>query len=137
MKTDDSEKLKPIVYIVDDDAMVRRAIRRLINASGLEALSFASAEEFLNYGIRDQQTCLIADVKMPDLTGLELQQKIIEEGHNLPVIFITGFDNEEIREKVKKAGAVGYFCKPIDDMALLDTIKWALSLIFIFIGGAL
>lgn len=127
MNKDNSVEIRPVVYIVDDDAMVRKAIQRLISSTGLEALSFATAEEFLEHKIRDQQACLIADVQMPKFTGLELQQKIISGGYDLPVIFITGFDNEEIREKVKRAGAVGYFCKPIDDRALLDTIKWALS----------
>ncbi len=127
MKKAGTEAIKPIVYIVDDDMLVRRAIKRLIHSAGLEVETFASAEEFLDCGFRDEQTCLIADVKMPKLTGLDLQKKLIARGHNLPVIFITGFDAEEIREKVKKAGAVGYFSKPIDDQALLDTIKWALS----------
>jgi FixJ family two-component response regulator len=127
MKKADTVAIKPIVYVVDDDVLVRRAIKRLIRSAGLEAESFASAEEFLDCGFRDEQTCLIADVKMPKLTGLDLQKKLIARGHNLPVIFITGFDAEEIREKVKKAGAVGYFSKPIDDRALLDTIKWSLS----------
>ena len=122
-----TEAIKPIVYIVDDDEFVRRAIQRLIRSAGLEAETFATAEEFLDCGFRDQNACLIADVKMPNHTGLEIQQKMIARGYNLPVIFITGFDAEEIREKVKRAGAIGYFSKPIDDQALLDTIKWALS----------
>ncbi len=127
MKTTETEAIKQIVYIVDDDDLVRRAIQRLIRSAGLEAETFATAQEFLDYEFRDQHACLIADVKMPNLTGLDLQQKMIARGYNLPVIFITGFDADEIREKVKKAGAVGYFCKPIDDQALLDTIRWALS----------
>ncbi len=127
MKTAESEEIKPIVYIVDDDVLVRRATQRLIRSVGLDAWTFATAGEFLDYGFRDQHACLITDVRMPNLTGLDLQQKIIARGYNLPVIFITGFDAEEIREKVKRAGAVGYFSKPIDDRALLDTIKWALS----------
>ena len=127
MKTAEAEAIKPIVYIVDDDEFVRRAIQRLIRSEGFEAETFATANEFLDYGFRDEHACLIADVKMSNLTGLDLQQKLISRGYNLPVIFITGFDAEEIREKVKRAGAIGYFSKPIDDQALLDTIKWALS----------
>jgi len=127
MNTTDCKEIKPIVYIVDDDAMVRRAIQRLINSVGLDVKTFATTDEFLKHEIRSDAACLIADVKMPKMSGLELQEKLISGGYTLPVIFITGFDNEEIREKVKKAGAVGYFSKPIDDRALLDTIKWALS----------
>ena len=127
MNVNNSKEVKPIVYIVDDDAMVRKAIQRLINSTGLDTLTFATTEEFLNSEIREEAACLVTDVKMPRLTGLELQQRLISAGYNLPVIFITGFDNEEIREKVKRAGAVGYFSKPIDDGALLDSIKWALS----------
>ena len=127
MRTAVSEEIKPIVYIVDDDILVRRAIQRLIRSAGLEAETFATAHEFLDCGFRDQNVCLIADVRMPNLTGLNLLQKLNAKGYKLPVIFITGFDTKEIRKKVKRAGAVGYFSKPIDDQALLDTINWALS----------
>lgn len=127
MKPDVSPELEPIVYIVDDDASVRKSLMRLMVSEKLDARSFASANEFLDSGFRDQHACLIADVKMSNLTGLDLQQKIIARGFNLPVIFITGFDADEIREKVKRAGAIGYFSKPIDDQALLDIINWALS----------
>jgi len=127
MKPDVSPELKPIVYIVDDDASVRKSLTRLMVSAKLEARSFASANEFLDSGFRDQNACLIADVKMPGLTGLELHQKIIDLGYDLPVIFITGYDTEQIREQAKKSGALGYFSKPIDDQALLDTINWALS----------
>ncbi len=127
MKTAEPEEIKPIVYIVDDDVLVRRAIQRLIRSVGLDAWTFATAGEFLDYGFRDQRACLIADVKMPGLTGLELQQKITDRGYDLPVIFITGYDTEQTREQAKRLGALGYFSKPIDDQALLDTINWALS----------
>lgn len=127
MNTNNCNEIKPIVYIVDDDLMVRRAIQRLLNSIGLDVKTFATTDEFFNYEIRSDAACLIADVKMPKMNGLQLQEKLIAGGYTIPVIFITGFDNEEIREKVKKAGAVGYFSKPIDDRALLDTIKWALS----------
>ena len=127
MKPDVSPELKPIVYIVDDDASVRKSLMRLMVSVKFEARSFASANEFLDSGFRDQNACLIADVKMPGLTGLELHQKIIDLGYDLPVIFITGYDTEQTREQAKKSGALGYFSKPIDDQALLDTINWALS----------
>ncbi len=127
MKPDASPELKPIVYIVDDDASVRKSLKRLMVSAKLEARSFASANEFLDSEFRDEHACLIADVKMPGLTGLELQEKIIARGYELPVIFITGYDTEQTREQAKRLGALGYFSKPIDDQALLDTINWALS----------
>jgi FixJ family two-component response regulator len=127
MKPDVSPELEPIVYIVDDDASVRKGLMRLMVSEKLEARSFASANEFLDSGFRDEHACLIADVKMPGLTGLELQQKLLARGYELPIIFITGYDTEQTRELAKRSGALGYFCKPIDDQALLDTINWALS----------
>lgn len=127
MKPDASPDLEPIVYIVDDDAAVRKALMRLMASAKLKARSFASAIEFLDSGFRDQHACLIADVKMPGLTGLELQQKMLARGYDLPVIFITGYNTDQTREQAKKSGALGYFSKPIDDKALLDTINWAFS----------
>ena len=127
MQPDMSSELDPIVYIVDDDLSVRKAMMRLMVSAELEARSFASTNEFLDSGFRDQHACLITDVNMPGLTGLELQQKMTARGYDLPVIFITGYDTEQTREQAKRSGALGYFCKPIDDQALLDTINWALS----------
>lgn len=127
MQPEMSSELDPIVYIVDDDLSVRKAMMRLMVSAELDARSFASANEFLDSGFRDQHACLIADVKMPGLTGLELNIKMIARGYELPVIFITGYDTEQTREQAKRSGALGYFCKPIDDQALLDTINWALS----------
>ena len=127
MNIAETKVIIPIIYIIDDDDLVRKALQRLIRSTGFEAKTFATAEEFLDSGFREQNVCLITDVKMPGLTGLELQQKLIARGYKIPVIFITGFDEEEIRKKVKRAGAFGYFSKPLDDQALLDSIKWALS----------
>ncbi len=118
---------KAIVYIVDDDDSVRRAIERLIHSAGMEAQTFASGGDFLKSKFRDQKACMVADVRMPGMSGLELHQKLIERGFKLPVIFITGFDTAETRSQANKIGAIGYFRKPVDDQALLDAIQWALS----------
>ncbi len=115
------------VYIVDDDVSVRRALGRLLRSVGMDARSFGSAQEFLDSDFTDRNACLIADVKMPGLDGLELQQKLVESGTNLPMILITGFDDEKTRALAKASGAAGYFRKPVDDQALLDAIRWALS----------
>jgi FixJ family two-component response regulator len=121
------EKTKPIIYIVDDDESVLRAMKRLILSMNMDVESFASGREFLDSDYRDQNACLIVDVKIPGMSGMELQQKLVDKGSKLPVIFITAFDTEETRDQAKKAGAAGYFQKPVDDQALLDSIQWALS----------
>jgi FixJ family two-component response regulator len=121
------QEKKAIVYIVDDDDSVRGALKRLIRSMGMEAQTFASGADFLKSKFRDQKTCLVADVRMPGMSGLELHQKLIERGFKLPVIYITGFDDAETRSQARKSGAFGYFLKPVDDQALLDTILLALS----------
>jgi len=119
--------MKPIIYIVDDDDSIRRAMKRLIRSVGMDVEVFASAQEFLDSKHRTHDACVIVDIKMPGMSGLELQEVLLARGFQLPVIFITGFDSPETRDQAKKAGAAGYFRKPIDDQALLDTIQWALT----------
>ena len=121
------QEKEAIVYIVDDDDSVRGALKRLIRSMGMEAQTFASGADFLKSKFRDQKTCLVADVRMPGMSGLELHQKLIERGFKLPVIYITGFDTAETRSQARKSGAFGYFRKPVDDQALQDTIQLALS----------
>jgi FixJ family two-component response regulator len=121
------EETKPIIYIVDDDESVLRAMKRLILSMHMDVETFASGREFLDSDYRDQNACLIVDVKLPGISGMELQQKLVGKGSKLPVIFVTAFDNEETRDQAKKVGAAGYFQKPVDDQALLDSIQWALS----------
>ncbi len=116
-----------IMYIVDDDESVRRALRRLLRSAGLEATTFASAREFLDSDYRTENACLILDIQMPGLSGLDLQRELQAAGSTLPVIFITAFDSAETREEARSLGAAGYFQKPVDDQALLDAIQWVLS----------
>jgi FixJ family two-component response regulator len=121
------EKMKPIVYIVDDDESVRRATKRLIYSMGMEARTFPSASEFLEFKFRGQNACLIVDVEMKGLSGLELNRKLVERGDKLPVIYLTAFDTEDARNQARKADAIAYLRKPVDDQALLDAIWYALS----------
>lgn len=121
------EKIKPIIYIVDDEESVLRAMKRLILSMDMDVKTFTSGQEFLESDFRDRNACLIADIKMPVMGGMKLQQKILAKGSKLPVIFITAFDTERIRGEAKEAGAAGYFQKPVDDQALLDSIQWVLS----------
>jgi two-component system response regulator TtrR len=93
----------------------------------MEVETFESAREFLDSEFRNHDVCMIVDIKLQGMSGLELQDALRAKGFDLPVIFITGFDSPETRDQAKNAGAAGYFRKPIDDQALLDTIQWALA----------
>ena len=119
--------MKPVIYIVDDDDSVRRAMKRLIRSASMEVRTFASAREFLDFEFINQNACMIVDIKMQGMSGLELYGELRARMYDLPVIFITGFDTPETRNEAKNAGAAGYFRKPIDDQALLDSIEWALT----------
>ena len=119
---------KLTVYVVDDDASVRQALSLLLISAGMEVLTFKSANDFLKFKFREENACLITDIKMPRISGLELQQKLTERKSKIPVIFLTAFDSDETRNQIKQAGAAGYFRKPVDDQALLDAILWATSM---------
>jgi FixJ family two-component response regulator len=112
---------------VDDEESVLRAMKRLILSMGMDAETFASGQKFLDSGFRDRNACLIVDIKMPVMDGMEVQKKLVATGSKLPVIFITAIDNEEIRDEAKKIGVAGCFQKPVDDQALIDLIQWVLS----------
>ncbi len=121
------DETKILIYVVDDDASVRQALEMLFISAGMEVQTFQRAEDFLQCKLREEKACLIADIKMRGLSGLELKQQLNEREIKLPVIFLTAVDSNESRQQAKQAGAVGYLRKPVDDQALLDTIQWALS----------
>ena len=116
-----------LIYVVDDDASVRKALTMLFMSADMEVKTFEAAEDFLKGQLREENTCLISDIKLKGLSGIELQQQLAERGIKIPVIFLTAFDSNEIRQQAKQAGAAAYFRKPMDDQALLDTIHWAIS----------
>lgn len=117
---------KPIA-IVDDDDLMRGALLGLLKSAGLAAQEFASAEEFLNSGQQRQIGCLIADIRMPGISGLELQAKLNAENCRIPTIFITAHGDEKMRLQALRAGAVEFLAKPFDDEALLESIHVALQ----------
>ncbi len=119
--------MKTEIYIVDDDDSVRRAMKRLIRSAGMKARTFASADELLDFKGINQNACMIIDIMLQGMSGLELYNELRAKGYSLPVIFITGFDSPKTRHQAKLAGAAGYFRKPIDDQALLDSIEWVLA----------
>jgi len=115
-----------IVMIVDDDESIRRAARRLIKSYGFPVETFASAEDFLSSGRLHETACLVLDVQMRGLNGLELQSRLITDGHQVPIIFITAFNDENARAQALKAGALGYLVKPFEEADLLTAINVAL-----------
>ena len=116
-----------LVAIVDDDDSVRSALQGLLKAVGLPAQAFASAEEFLNSGQQHQTGCLIADLRMPGMSGLELQAKLNSERCRIPTIFITAHGDAQMRMQALRAGAVEFLGKPFDDEALLESVRAALE----------
>jgi FixJ family two-component response regulator len=114
------------IYIVDDDESVRSALEMLMLSAGMKVYTFASASDFLSSKPGEINSCLITDIKMKGIGGLELQQKLNDAGNRMPVIFLTAFDTKESRKQARRGGAAGYFRKPVDDQSLLDSIRWAL-----------
>lgn len=116
----------PIVYIVDDDISVRESLEPLIRSAGWAPLSFASARDFLSHPRSPAPSCLVLDVSLPDLNGLELQKRVGAD-HELPIIFITGHGNVPMTVQAMKAGAVEFLMKPFETDALLSAIWQALE----------
>ena len=116
----------PIISIVDDDASTRGATARLLRSLGFSAYAFASAKEFLSSPRLADTSCLIADVEMPGMSGLELQEHLIAHGHSTPMIFITAFPDDRVRERAMRGGAVGFLSKPFDEPRLLKCVERAL-----------
>lgn len=113
--------------IIDDDEEVRTAIENLVQSYGFEACTFASAEEFLKSSLAEQTTCLISDIQMPGMSGVELQAVLLDQGRHIPTIFITAFPEERLRRQVEASGAIGFLCKPFDASALMNCVDLALA----------
>jgi FixJ family two-component response regulator len=116
-----------LVAIVDDDDSMRIALHGLMKAVGLPAQAFASAEKFLESGQQRQASCLIADIRMPGISGLELQAKLNAERCKIPTIFITAHGDSVMRMQALRAGAVEFLAKPFDDEVLLESVRAALE----------
>jgi len=116
-----------LVAIVDDDDRMRSALQGLLKAVGLPARTFASAEEFLESGQQHETACLIADIRMSGMSGLELQAKLNAERIRIPTIFITAHGDERMRMQALRAGAVEFLAKPFDNKALLESVRAALE----------
>lgn len=112
-------------YVIDDDASVRRAIRRLLHSFHKPVRLFGSAEEFLAEIAEGAQGCLILDIRLPGMSGIQLQRLLQEKGWHLPVIIVSAQDDEESRAETQKLGAIAYLRKPFDRRQLLDSIHKA------------
>jgi FixJ family two-component response regulator len=116
-----------LISIVDDDDSVREATKCLVSSLGFATVAFASAEEFLRSEQVHDTSCLITDVQMPGLNGLELQEQLVQGGHHIPVIFMTAFPEERLRTRAIEAGAYGFLEKPFDDESLIGCLHSALE----------
>ena len=117
----------PTVFIVDDDERMRAAMQRLLKSVGLHSQSFATPQDFLRHGLPDAPTCLILDVRLPGMSGLEVQHKLNEVGTHVPIIFITGHGDIPMTVKAMKSGAVEFLTKPFRDQDLIEAIQQALK----------
>jgi FixJ family two-component response regulator len=117
-----------LVAIVDDDDAVRVALEGLLRSAGLTARAFESAEEFVGSGQQFETACLIADIRMPGMSGLELQAKLNAERCRIPIVFITAHGDAQMRMQALRAGAVEFLSKPFNDEALLQTVRAALEI---------
>jgi FixJ family two-component response regulator len=117
----------PVISIVDDDEDVRESTKSFVRSLGYRAVTFGSAEEFLESAHLTATACLITDVQMPGLSGVELQDRLIADGYRVPVIFVTGFPDDRLQRHVLKSGAIGYLCKPFSEDRMIACIDAALA----------
>ncbi len=116
-----------VVAVIEDDDSYRAAVQRLLSSAGLSVVSFDSAEAFLNSGRQHDTRCLITDIRMPGMSGLELQSKLKSDGCSIPTIFITAHGDEKLRLQAMRGGAVKFLVKPFDGETLLDAVRVALD----------
>jgi FixJ family two-component response regulator len=123
-----ARKISKLVAIIDDDEAMQDSLRDLMEAAGLVARCFGSAGEFLESGLHRQAACLITDILMPKMSGLQLQARLKEEECDIPIIFITAHGDAEMRIQAMREGAVEFLAKPFDHQLLLKTVRAALDM---------
>jgi len=116
---------KSIVFVVDDDESVRASLKLLIESIGYAAVTFKSAEDFLDSTFRETPCCLILDIRLPGMSGFQLQEHLVKSQTRIPVIFITGHDRYRMEDEAMRLGAIAYLRKPFDEQSLLDAIQLA------------
>ena len=122
------EQISELIAIIDDDESMQESLRDLIESAGLVARCFGSAEEFLASGLHHQAACLITDIRMPKMSGLELQARLKGEECNVPIIFITAHGDARMRIQAMREGAVEFLAKPFDHQLLLKRVRAALDM---------
>jgi len=115
------------VFVVDDDALIRDSLEQLVKSVGLQVETFSSTQAFLDTELPDTPSCLILDIRMPGLSGLDLQDELVKRGISIPIIFITGHGTVPMSVRAMKAGAVDFLQKPFEDQELLDIIHHAIE----------
>jgi FixJ family two-component response regulator len=118
---------KHVISIIDDDESVREATKSLVRSLGYKAAVFASAEEYLQSDWLDGSSCLITDLHMPGMSGADLQDRLIADGRQIPMIFVTAYYEEKVRDRVLDAGAYGFLRKPFNDESLIECLDKALT----------
>src|SRR6266446_9640181 len=124
---DEQVQHAPIISIIDDDESMRCAIKSLVTSLGLDAYTFASAEAFLQSPHLDHTSCVITDLQMPGLNGVELQKSLLAQGRRIPIIFVTAFPDERLRARAMAAGALGFLSKPFESETLIKLIDKAME----------
>jgi FixJ family two-component response regulator len=122
-----AQPTRDLIVVIDDDESVRNAVHGVLRSVGLKARAFASGEEFLGSSEQGQTACVIADIQMPGMSGLELLSTLASEERPIPVIFISGFGTARIRDQARRAGAIRFLDKPFDDEVLLETIRGVIA----------
>lgn len=128
MRADTADRDRPLVYIADDDSDVRLAIEELMHSVGIEAVGFASARELLDVALDERPGCLVLDVRMPGISGLELQRHLASHGNPKPIVFLTGHGDIAMTVEAMKAGAVDFLTKPVRDQTLIDAVRQGIEI---------
>lgn len=123
MISEEAVQLEPTVFIVDDDPAIRKSLRWLIESVGLKVQTYELANEFLESYVPDAPGCLVLDVRIPGMSGLELQERLRERGYDIPVVIVSGYGDVPMAVRAMKAGAVDFLEKPVSDQVLLDYIQ--------------
>lgn len=118
---------RPLAMLVDDDPSVRDALGELLNSVGIDSIAFASARELLEAKLPDRPGCLVLDVRMPGLSGIDLQQRLVSSGITIPIVFLTGHGDIAMSVQAMKAGAVDFLTKPVRDQNILDAVTAAIA----------
>lgn len=115
------------IFLLDDDVSVLKALKRLIKSAGFNVKAYSSVLDFLNCGYEKQAGLLILDVQMPEMSGIEVQKKVVDSGSKMPIIFITAHENEETKKVAMETGAIAFFQKPFEDNVLMSAISKGLE----------